>query len=93
MSNKKRGPGTVLADMIPDWAVQFTSGCGCKNMQRKMDNWGVEGCRQNIDFLVNHLLSQDEMLIPPFRMLPKSAKAIVAKQLVKHAINKSEKER
>ncbi len=93
MSNKKRGPGTVLADMIPDWAVQFKSGCGCKDMQRKMDKWGVQGCLANLDHIVEHLVSQDEMLIPPFRMLPKPAKAIVAKQLVKHAINKSEKER
>ena len=31
--------GTELAKLIPDWAIQFKGGCGCKDMQAKMDRW------------------------------------------------------
>ena len=87
------GPGTHLANLIPDWAIRFKEGCGCKDMQKKMDRWGAEGCRKNFDHIVNHLVSQDEMLIPAFKMLPKLAKVSVAKQLVNYSIKKSESER
>jgi hypothetical protein len=85
-TNEKIGPGTALANTIPDWAVQFKKGCGCKDMQKKMDRWGVEGCQKNFDFIVTHLMSQSDKLIPGFRLVPAPARKVVATHLLKHAI-------
>ena len=84
--NEKIGPGTALANMIPDWAVQFKDGCGCKDMQKKMDKWGVEGCQQRFDLIVKHLMTQSDKLIPAFTIVPAPARKVVATQMLKYAI-------
>jgi hypothetical protein len=78
--------GTELSKLIPDWAVQFKAGCGCKNMVNHMDKWGVEGCIKNKNFILAHLMSQSDRLIPVFRMVPDSIKKIGAQKLLKKAI-------
>lgn len=84
-SNK---PGTALASLIPEWAVQFKNGtCGCGDFAKRMDQWGADGCKQREPLIVSHLLSQDELLVPPLRALPKRMKARIAKRLVQRAID------
>ena len=81
--SKSIGPGTALANMIPDWAVQFKEGCGCRDMQKKMDKWGPDGCLNRLDLIVKHLL------IPAFKMVPAPMRKVIATGLVRHAISQS----
>ena len=90
MSNQI-GPGTALANMIPDWAVQFKEGCGCRDMQKKMDKWGPDGCLKKVDFIVSHLMTQSDMLIPAFKMVPMAMRRVIATGMVRHAIGQSRK--
>lgn len=85
----KEKVGTELAAMIPDWAVQFKGGCGCKDVAKKMDQWGVEGCEERREQIVAHLLSQSDRLIPAFKLVPSSMKKVVAERMLNKAIRKA----
>lgn len=81
--------GTELSKLIPDWAVQFKGGCGCKDMQKKMDRWGAEGCEKRRKQIVAHLLSQSDMLIPAFKLVPEAMKKVVVERLLNKAIKRA----
>lgn len=89
----KGRPGSALAALIPDWAVSMKGGCGCKDWENKMNKWGPDVCgttqRENI---VNHLMAQDEQLIPPLRTLPAFAKRLAANKMLDVAIKRSIKD-
>jgi hypothetical protein len=85
----KEPVGTELSKMIPDWAVQFEGKCGCRNMQAKMDHWGVVGCTAKKDIIVAHLMEQSDKLIPAFRLVPDTAKKIIAEQMLRMAIKRA----
>jgi len=72
--------------MIPDWAVQFKGKCGCKDMQKKMDHWGVKGCEARRTMIVAHLMAQSDLLIPAFKLVPETMKKIAAERLLNKAI-------
>jgi len=93
MSEYSNRPGSALASLIPDWAVQFKKGCGCKDMQKKMDRWGTQGCKSpgNYESIVAHLIKQSDLLVPMLRGLPKSVRRMGAKRLLDKAIVISEK--
>ncbi len=88
--------GTELSKLIPGWAVQFKDGCGCSDMQKKMDKWGVEGCERRRKLIVSHLTQQSDKLIPAFRaasgLLPASIKMKVASILLDKAIKNAKNE-
>lgn len=50
------GPGTELEAIIPKFFA--TAGCNCKSYARKMDRWGVEGCRKRYDRIVDRLVRE-----------------------------------
>lgn len=81
--------GTELSKMIPDWAVQFNGKCKCKDMQAKMDRWGAEGCEKRMNGIVAHLMSQSDHLIPALKMVPATAKKMVAERMVRVAIKRA----
>ena len=84
--------GTELAKQIPKWAVQFKGGCGCKDMQKKMDRWGPDGCYARRHQIVAHLLTQSEHLIPAFQLVPDAVKRIVAQRMLNKAIRTARKQ-
>lgn len=47
-----RGPGTELTKMLRGLGVNPAAGCDCKAKARKMDEWGIEGCKANRDLIV-----------------------------------------
>ena len=51
-----------------------------------MNRWGVDACEKNREQIVNHLMSQQEHLIPPLRALPAFAKRAAANRLLDKAI-------
>ena len=78
--------GTELSKMIPDWAVQFEGGCGCKDMAAKMDRWGAKGCEARRVQIVMHLMKQSDMLIPAFKLVPDVVRRSVAGRMLSKAI-------
>lgn len=96
MMNEKEKVGTELSKLIPDWAVQFKGRCGCNDMQKKMDRWGLAGCEANRKAIVNHLTQQSDKLIPAFRiasgLVPEAAKRVLATKLLNKAMRNAKKE-
>ena len=82
-------PGSALESLIPDWAVQFKSGCSCKDMKIKCDRWGTKGCEVRKDQIVSHLMEQSDRLIPVFRNTPTALRRVAALTLFKKAIKLS----
>ncbi len=80
------GVGTELSKLIPDWAVQFKDGCGCKDVAKKMDDRGVDLCELNRGQIVAHLLSQSDRLIPAFKLVPDALKKVAAERMLNKAI-------
>lgn len=79
--------GSALASLIPDWAVSIKGGCSCKDWEKKMNKWGVKSCdTDNRVAIVEHLISQQEHLIPPLKALPAFAKRMAANKLLDKAI-------
>jgi hypothetical protein len=85
------GVGTEMAKLSPDWAVQFKGGCSCRDMAKKMDRWGLEGCEARRQQIVAHLTSQSDMLIPVLRGLPVALKRVGASNLLNRAIRRVRK--
>ncbi len=48
----KKGPGTELKAILADLGVEPSPSCDCNAKARKMDDWGVAGCKQNRDQIV-----------------------------------------
>lgn len=78
--------GTELGKLIPKWAIKSDTSCKCRDVAAKMDKWGVDGCIAKRDWIINHLIAQDEHLIPALKLIPKSAKKIVAARMLGKAI-------
>ncbi len=82
-------PGSALESLIPDWAVQFKTGCKCKDMRDKMDKWRTSGCEVREDMIVAHLMAQSDKLIAVFRGIPTPLRRMAAKRLFRKAIELS----
>ena len=54
---KKQGPGTELTELLKSYGIEEKSGCSCRAVARQMDQWGVDGCRQqkNLDWIVERV--------------------------------------
>ncbi len=93
---KPEAVGTELSKLIPAWAVSMKDGCGCRDMAKKMDRWGVDGCERRRARIVSHLTQQTDKLIPAFRaasgLLPASIKMKVASILLDKAIKNAKNE-
>ena len=83
----KEQVGTELAKLIPKWALQFNGSCNCKDMEKKMNRWGVDGCVVRKDHIIAHLMEQSDHLIPAFKFIPAAVKKVAATRLLKNAIN------
>jgi hypothetical protein len=49
-----QGPGTRLKNLI-GWFIETPPGCDCENRSQIMDAWGVKGCRNNLNTIINWL--------------------------------------
>ena len=78
-----KGPGTELKKIL-SWFATDTPSCGCKDRQIKMDTWGAQGCRDNIETILDWLQEEAGKRSIPFVRL-------IAKQLVLLAISRAEK--
>ncbi|MCM2371897.1 hypothetical protein [Aporhodopirellula aestuarii] len=51
------GPGNELKKMIA-WFAKPSETCNCETRVDTMNDWGAEGCRRNIDTIVDWLLEE-----------------------------------
>jgi len=89
MSDYKDNPGDALKSMIPEWAYKQSESCECADWVARMNRWGVEGCQRRKRRIVRHLCSQSDMLIQPFKLVPKRLREKIAEQLVAKAIDEA----
>ncbi len=55
----KTGPGIRLHELLRErFNLDFTTNCGCRQWIQKMDIWGPDGCRKNIDKIVSKMLGE-----------------------------------
>ena len=80
------GPGSDLKKRLA-WFAKPSESCNCETRAETMNDWGAEGCRQNIDTIVDWLLEEAEL-----RGLPNGKfTRLVAKSLVTTAIRRFER--
>ena len=83
--------GTELSKLIPEWAVNNSRECKCRDMAAKMDRWGPYGCYSRRESIITHLMKQSDLLIPAFRFVPDVAKRAIAGRLLNTAIRNARK--
>lgn len=49
------GPGTELKAILSSVGINPSANCSCNARMRQMDEWGVEGCKENFDTIVGWL--------------------------------------
>lgn len=49
------GPGTELKRILTRLGITETGGCGCTDMLRRMNAWGVAGCREHREEIIAYL--------------------------------------
>lgn len=84
-----RGVGTELKKLIPE--VLNSSGCGCRAYALKMNRWGIEGCEQRFDEIIDYLVhkSNSKGLLS---WVPDGATRIASSKFLKIAIQKAKAE-
>lgn len=80
------GPGTELESLIPGFFK--SKKCSCRSYARRMNEWGVTGCTNRFDDIVDHLVHQagKHKLLSIFGDRPARA---VASSLVRKAIDQA----
>jgi len=82
-----QGPGTELKKLIPGFLEHKS--CGCKDFAKNMNVWGVEGCKENKQQIVDRLVSESKKRFG-LNLIPKIFTTIVAEKMVDDAIKKYE---
>lgn len=62
----KGGPGTELTKILETLGLGYLEGCKCKQRARQMDEWGPDGCLQNLSTIVGWLEEEAKNRKLPF---------------------------
>jgi hypothetical protein len=88
----KPGPGSELRKMLA-WFARPSDTCKCETRAETMNDWGVEGCRTNLDTIIEWLL-EEAQLRGPFitrKLAHGKFTRTIAKSLVLTAIRRFER--
>lgn len=55
--------------------------CGCKDYAKKMDQWGLSGCLQRQQEILDHLVQQSDSMGAVVKAVPKSIRRKAAKRM------------
>lgn len=80
------GPGSELKKMLA-WFARPSESCQCETRADTMNDWGAEGCRQNLDIIVDWLLEEAQIRGLPHGKFTR----VVARSLVNTAIGRFER--
>ncbi len=78
------GPGSELRKMLA-WFARPSDTCKCETRAETMNDWGVEGCRTNLDTIIEWLLEEAQLRGLPHGKFTRT----IAKSLVLTAIRGS----
>ena len=82
----KPGPGSELRKMLA-WFARPSDTCKCETRAETMNDWGVEGCRTNLDTIIEWLLEEAQLRGLPHGKFTRT----IAKSLVLTAIRRFER--
>ena len=80
------GPGSELKKMLA-WFARPSQSCDCETRADTMNDWGPEGCRENIDTIVDWLMEEAQARGLPHGRFTR----VIAKSLVDTAIRRYER--
>lgn len=83
------GPGTELHKMIPKFLEN--PDCNCKSWAKKMNIWGVDKCEENIEYIVDRLVTESRKRAI-FAWVPDMATRTIAYNLAQTAIKRARKD-
>lgn len=87
-----KGPGDYLHAMITRWTGEdIRPTCNCRSWIARMNAWGPDGCREHLDEIVGHMLSEAKKRGWKLAGLPGAA--TVARLAVRRACRLAEKEK
>ncbi len=81
------GPGSELKKMLT-WFARPSESCSCETRAATMNDWGVAGCRENLDTIIEWLIEEAQIRGLPHGKFTR----VVARQLVLTAIRKHERQ-
>ena len=82
----KPGPGSELRKMLA-WFARPSDTCKCETRAETMNDWGVEGCRTNLDTIIEWLLEEAQLRGLPHGKFTRT----IAKSLALTAIRRFER--
>ena len=85
---QQQGPGTELSKLLPKQLER--AACSCKDYANKMNKWGVAGCKNRFDEIVEYLVHKGN-INPLLGWIPSFATRPVAKRLLTIAIDRAAK--
>jgi hypothetical protein len=80
------GPGTELHKIIPKFLA--SEGCGCKDMAKKMNFWGPDGCDTQREHIVDYLVKKGKD-VKLFGWVPKKMIREVSDRMLTMAIERA----
>ena len=80
------GVGTELKRMIPDFLE--SPNCSCKDFAKKMNIWGIDGCEERRERIVDRLVRESKKR-PIFKWTPGKMTRYVADKMLTTAINRA----
>ena len=58
----RKDPGTNLANLLKSCGVHVSVGCSCEPWIKQMDEWGVQGCVEHRQEIIDRLAEQSKRL-------------------------------
>lgn len=79
----------VISSKIPDSLLSLVpkSTCGCSDYKKKMNIWGIDGCIERKDMILNHLLAQSAKMGVISTAIPRTVRRKIAEKLFNRAID------
>ena len=65
--------------------------CGCSDLEKKMNLWGIEKCQQESEFIVSHLVGQSDKMGKAATIVPLVLRRKAAERMLKLAIKMEQK--
>lgn len=67
--------------------------CGCEDIERKMNAWGIERCKQESEFIISHLVGQTDKMGKVATAVPLVLRRKAAEKMLKLAVKMEQRSR
>ena len=86
INDYRPGPGSELKKLLA-WFARPSDACQCETRADTMNDWGVEGCRENLDTILDWLMEEAQLRKLPHGRFTRA----IARSLVLTAIRRLER--